>query len=107
MCSRAADVSELRAVGVEQQALDGAVAGRPFEWLVAHVVLQSTSTICGAGLKIKFATFFGSKTKYIFGGAFNRRTTPNVLAGMAQAARGGVRTGAPTCNHIGSQVGSH
>ena len=45
MCSRAADVSELRAVGVEQQALDGAVAGRPFEWLVAHVVLQSTSTV--------------------------------------------------------------
>ena len=58
MCSRAADVSELRAVGVEQQALDEAVAGRPFEWLVAHVVLQSTSTICGAGLKIKFATIF-------------------------------------------------
>ena len=58
MCSRAADVSELRAVGVERDALEEAVAGRPFEWLVAHVVLQSTSTICGAGLKIKFATIF-------------------------------------------------
>ena len=58
MCSRAADVSELRAVGVERGALDEAVAWRPFEWLVVRVVLQSTSTICGAGLKPKFATFF-------------------------------------------------
>ena len=56
MCSRAADVSELRAVGVERDALEEAVAGRPFEWLVAHVVLQSTSTICYAGLKARFAT---------------------------------------------------
>ena len=58
VCSRAADVSELRAVGVEQGALDEAIAGRPLERLMARVVLQSTSTICGAGLKTKFATFF-------------------------------------------------